>query len=396
MTKIQNIVKNTENTLIPFYTRFDRVFVKGKGHYLYDIQEKEYIDFSSGISVVNMGHANKVVKKAVKKQLSKIWHISNLFHIPLQSDLSILLSEHSFVGKSFFCNSGTEANETAIKMARFIGNQKKDKKNKILALKGSFHGRTIAAISATGQEKYRKGFEPLLPGVDFVNYNDLRDLQDKFDDTVCGLFLEAIQGEGGVRPLSAEFVEQAQNLCRKHDALLIFDEVQTGIGRTGTYFGYQHFEVQPDIITLAKALGNGLPVGAVHTTPAVCAQIPTGLHASTFGGNYLAMSAGIAVLKLLDKKLLDHINALSKYIKNLLTELQEKFPKRISDVRIIGLMIGIDLIGIEVGKVILRLMNMGYITLRAGENTLRLLPPFTIGKTEIDMFVYALEQIISV
>lgn len=395
MKKIDEISKASKNTLIPFYNRFDRVFVKGKGHYLYDIDEKEYIDLSSGISVVNMGHTNKAVKKAVKKQLSKIWHISNLFHIPAQSDLSILISEHSFEGRSFFCNSGTEANEAAIKIARYIGNQKKQGKNKILSLQGSFHGRTLGAISATGQEKYRKGFEPLLLGIDFVAYNDLKDLESKFDDNVCAIFLEAVQGEGGVRPLSDEFVGLADSLCKKHNALLIFDEVQTGIGRTGTYFGYQHFGVQPDIITMAKALGNGFPIGAVHTTPQVAQSLPAGLHASTFGGNYLAMAAGIAVMKLLDEKLLNHINAISAYLQKLLSDLQQKLPHKITDVRIVGLMIGIDLEGVEVGKVILRLLNMGYVTLRAGKNTLRLLPPFTIGKTEIDMFVYALGQILT-
>ncbi len=386
---------NTDDLyLIPFYKRFPVHFVEGKGHLLVDERGKEYIDFSAGISVVNFGHQNPEVKAAMKNQLDKITHISNLFEIPEQNELGRFISEKSFNGKSFFCNSGAEANDGVIKIVRFIGNGKKSGKNKIIALEGSFHGRTIATVSMTGQEKYRKGFEPLLENITFVKFNDMSSLEAAFDESVCAIFLEAVQGEGGVRPLSRAFVAKAKNLAKRFDALLVFDEVQAGMGRTGKYFAYQWFDISPDIITLAKSLGNGMPVGAIHVRPEIADLLPAGLHASTFGGNYLAMAAGLAVMKLLNEDMLKKINLLSAYLQDSLNGLRKDKVHVIGDIRIKGLMAGIDLIGVDVLYVIKELLEKGIVTLRAGENALRLLPPFTINEKEIDILIDALRDIL--
>ena len=380
--------------LIPFYKRFPVHFVEGKGHVLKDENGKKYIDFSAGISVVNFGHQNPAVTSAMKKQLDKITHISNLFEIPAQNELARLIGEKSFDGKSFFCNSGAEANDGAIKIARFIGNSKKAGKNKILALEGSFHGRTIATVSLTGQEKYRKGFEPLLENISFVKFNDMSALERVFDDSVCAIFLESVQGEGGVRPLSRSFVAKAAKLAKKFDALLVFDEVQSGMGRTGKYFGYQWFDVIPDMMTLAKSLGNGMPVGAIHVRPEISDALPAGLHASTFGGNELAMAAGIATIRQLDETMLNKINKLSEYLLKALNDLRRDKHKVIGDIRVKGLMVGVDLLGIDVAYVIRECLDRGFVTLRAGANALRLLPPFTIGEKEIDLLIDTLRDIL--
>jgi predicted acetylornithine/succinylornithine family transaminase len=385
-----------KETLIPFYSRFPIAIVKGKKHWVWDNEGKRYLDFTSGISVVNFGHANSVVNRAVIRQIKRISHISNLFIIPPQMGLACKISQKAFPGKVFFCNSGAEANEAAIKIARLMGNAKKPGKNKLLALEGSFHGRTIAAISLTGQGKYKKGFEPLLANIDFVEADNISSLKKKFDESVCALFLEAVQGEGGIRMLNKKFVKTAAELCRKNDALLVFDEIQAGMGRTGHYFGYQNFEVSPDIITLAKSLGNGFPIGAVLVKPEIADKMAPGMHASTFGGNFLACEAGIAALSLLNEKLILRINEMASCFKSGLERLKEEFPEKLHEIRVYGLMIGLDLDGkCPVKEVVEGLIERKVLALRAGENTLRLLPPFTISRKEIDVFMTALKEVLN-
>ncbi|MGC8765035.1 MAG: aspartate aminotransferase family protein [Brevinematia bacterium] len=382
--------------LIPFYDRLPLNIVKGKGHFVYDDEDKKYLDFTSGISVVNFGHANKKINSAIKKQLDRISHISNYYYNELQIELAKKISEKSFKAKLFFCNSGTEANEAAIKVSRLIGNATKNGKNKIISLNNSFHGRTLGAISLTGQEKYRKGFEPIVGNIDFVEPGNIEELESKFDENTCAIFIEAIQGEGGVKKQDERFVLKARELATKYNAMLIFDEVQTGIGRAGKYFGYQLFDVVPDAITLAKSLANGIPIGAFAIRSELADKMKPGLHASTFGGNYIACTAGIKVMELLDENLVERINHLSLLFKSGLEKVREKYPDRIKDLRIYGLMIGIDIDEkIEVKDIIKKLVEKGILTLRAGVNTLRLLPPFTIGENEIEFFCDTLLKVLA-
>ncbi len=373
--------------LIPFYNRTPIAIVRGHDHWVFDSSGSKYLDFTSGIGVVGFGHSNRKINSALKKQLDRISHISNLFVIPGQAELAEKISEAAFPGKVFFCNSGAEANEAALKIARIWGNRKNTVKNRVLSLSGSFHGRTVAAITLTGQEKYRHGFEPLLSGIECVGFNDTAELEKKMGGDVCAVFLEAVQGEGGINALSGEFVKKIKELSRKFESLIIFDEVQAGIGRTGKKFGYQNFDIEPDLITMAKALGNGFPIGAVLATKEVSDGMETGMHASTFGGNYLACAAGIAVMNELNNGLLDKINALSEYFLLNLESLKNKYPGLIRENRLFGLMIGIELDpGYPVRDAVKGLLDEGILALRAGENVLRLLPPFTIDKKEIDLF----------
>jgi predicted acetylornithine/succinylornithine family transaminase len=391
---MEHIIESAENQLIAFGKRFELVFVDGKDHTLTDINGKKYMDFTSGIAVVNLGHCNKRVNDAVKKQIDKISHISNLFYIPGQAELAKKICEKSFDGKMFFCNSGAEANETALKIVRLAGNKMSPSKNKVLAVEGSFHGRTVGTITLTGQEKYKKGFEPLLPNIEIVDYNSVESLERAFDDNVCAIFIEVVQCEGGVRALSDSFIAKINELAVKHNALIVIDEVQTGIGRTGKAFGYLNFDIKPDIITMAKALGNGFPIGAILVKPEIAGKIPLGFHNSTFGGNYLATAAGCAVLDQITPQLLDKVNSLAAYLKKSLESLKERKGDKIGDIRVYGLMIGVDLNGVDVGSVILSLIEKGIVTLRAGNNTLRLAPPFTITEKEVDILINALDKIL--
>lgn len=393
---MRDYLKESAETLVPFYQKTPIAVRKGCRHWVWDVRWKRYLDFTAGIAVVNFGHANRKINRAVSRQMSRITHISNLFVVPRQAEFARLIMERAFPGKVFFCNSGAEANETALKIARIAGNRAQADKNVILALQGSFHGRTIATISLTGQDKYRKGFEPLLQKIEFVEPNNVKMLRKKMTSQVCAIFLEAVQGEGGIVRLSDEFVAEAANGAKKKGALLVFDEIQAGMGRTGRYFGYQNFKVQPDIITLAKALGNGFPVGAVLVRKSIADRMPAGIHASTFGGNYAACAAGIASLKQLDKKMLLHIRDMSAYFRKKLEDMKAIFPAVIEENRIYGLMIGIQIKSrYEVRDLIGRLVQKRILALRAGENVLRLMPPFTVDKSAIDLFCRKLYEVLS-
>ncbi|MGA2142897.1 MAG: acetylornithine/succinylornithine family transaminase [Brevinematales bacterium] len=384
---MKDLIRNSAEFLIPFYSRTPIAIVSGHDHWVYDERGDKYLDLTSGIGVTGFGHSNRRINDAIKRQLDKISHISNLFIIPGQAELAEKICNAAFPGKLFFCNSGAEANEAALKMARIRGIKRNPGKSRVLSLSGSFHGRTIATISMTGQEKYRRGFEPLLPGVDFIGFNDESELEKKMGDDVCAVFLEAVQGEGGINPLSSAFIKKVRDLSKKFDFLIIFDEVQTGLGRTGRNFGYQNFDIVPDMITMAKALGNGFPIGAVLAVKDVAAFMEAGMHASTFGGNFLACAAGCAVMDELNSGMLSMINSLSEYFLKKLEELKGKYKDLIKENRIFGLMIGIELNpAYPVKDAVKGLLDSGILALRAGENVLRLLPPFTITRKEIDYF----------
>lgn len=393
----ESVIEASKDNLIAFYNRIPVVPVRGKGHWVLDMDGRRYLDLAAGIAVVSMGHANPRVNRAVARQMSKISHVSNLYYVAPQAELAAKLAAKAFNGRCFFCNSGAEANEAALKIARIRGNALRKGKNRVIALVNSFHGRTVATISMTGQDKYRQGFEPLLPEVEFVNLNDSAALEAKWNEDVCAFFSEPYQAEGGIYGLSPEFVEKIKELAKKFDSLVIFDEVQTGIGRTGLYFGYQNYDLVPDIISMAKALGNGFPIGAVLVRREVADQMPAGMHASTFGGNFAACAAGIAVLDQLNDSMLKHIRDVSAYLAAELEVLAgSRDDEAIRDIRVYGLLVGIDLgPAFPVGEVIAALQKRGVLALRAGANVLRLVPPFTIGRNEVDRFIRELASSLS-
>ncbi len=385
---LEEIISLDKQYILPFYSRFNIGFYKGKGVYLWGYDRKKYLDFSSAIGVMNFGYSNPEILSVISKKSKKIMTTSNLFYSEERVLLAKKLTEISFDGGVFFSNSGAEANEAAIKIARLFGKKFSKSKYRILSLKESFHGRTLATITATGQEKYQKGFEPLPEGFEYVNYNDVKDLEMKTDENVCAVFLEAIQGEGGVRPISKEFVEKVKELSKKYNFLVVFDEVQTGLGRTGKYFGYQNFDIEPDIITLSKSLGGGLPAGATVLARKHLDICKPGLHASTMGGNQLVSAVSLKVLEILTRKgLLDYVVKLGNYLMSNLEEIKKE-KEVILEVRGKGLMIGIEFDKkINVMDIIIKLLEKGIVTLRAGENTLRLLPPLIIQKKHVDFFI---------
>ncbi|MCX8028840.1 MAG: aspartate aminotransferase family protein [Brevinematales bacterium] len=390
------IVSLDKQYILPFYNRFNIGFKKGYGSYLWSYDNKKYLDFTSGIGVLNFGHTKKEIVETIIKQSKKLMSTSNLYYSEERVRLAKSLVEISFDGGVFFSNSGAEANETAIKISRFYGKKISKSKYIILSLTGSFHGRTLGAITATGQRKYQKNLEPLPSGFEYVEYNDVKDLERKFNEDVCAIMLEAIQGEGGVRPLSNEFVEKVKELSQKYNALIIFDEVQTGIGRTGKYFGYQNYDIEPDMITLSKALGGGIPIGATILKRKYFEVCEAGMHASTMGGNQLATSVAYTVVKLLKET--DILKCVEKISFALFKELNE-FKQRyefIKDVRGKGFMVGIEFDDrVKVMDVIGSLMNEGVLTLKSGENTLRLLPPLIVKDKEIETFLKAFKKVIS-
>jgi len=391
---LDEIINFDKNYILPFYSRFNLGFYKGKGAYLYGYDGRKYLDLTSGIGVLSFGHSHPVIVKEIKKQASKLITTSNLFYSEERVNLAKKLISITFDGGVFFSNSGAEANEAAIKIARLFGKTISEKKYKILSLTGSFHGRTLATITATGQKKYQKNLEPLPEGFDYVEYNNVEDLESKADENVCAIFLEGIQGEGGIRPLSNEFISKVKELKKKYNFLIIFDEVQTGIGRTGKYFSYMHFDIEPDVVTLAKAIGGGLPVGATILKREYINICEAGMHASTLGGNQLASAVALKVLDLLSENTLEHINKIGNLIIGELEDLKRKYHF-IKEVRGKGLMIGIDFDrNVNVMDVIKKLMDKRILTLRAGENVLRLLPPFVITQREVDIFIKALNEVI--
>jgi acetylornithine/N-succinyldiaminopimelate aminotransferase len=380
--------------LLPTYERQPILFVRGRGVYLWDSQGKRYLDFLSGIGVNALGYGHPAVQAAIKRQAGRLIHVSNLFFHEYQAELARRLTEISGLDRAFFCNSGTEAWEGALKLARAFAqmNNRNGSKAKwrILAMENSFHGRTFGALATTGQPKYRAPFVPLLPGVTFVKFNDVDDLQRKFDSSVCAVCIETIQGEGGIRPVNAEFLELASRLTKQSGALLVLDEIQCGLGRTGRHFAYQHYGVLPDVVTVAKPLACGLPLGAIVTTQRVASCMHPGMHGTTFGGGPLACAVAIEFLRA-EKKLLKHVRTLGEYFHAALETLDKKH-KSIHDVRGAGLMQAVELDSPELAKAVAKqLLQEGIIINRTHETVLRFLPPYVIQKKHVDQLVKALD-----
>jgi len=389
---------NTQETIDLFdkyvignYIRLPRVIVKGQGCYLFDADGKKILDMFPGWAVSGIGHCHPKVVEAVRAQAGELLHIDNTFYSEPQGKLAKLLSERAFGGKCFFCNSGAEANEAALKLARLHTSQQK---YKFITAEGSFHGRTFATLTATAQPKHHEGFLPLLPGFVYVPFNDISALASAFTDEVAAVMVEPIQGEGGINVASAEYLEAIRRLCDENGALMILDEVQTGIGRTGKWFGYQHFEVVPDILTMAKALGGGVAIGAMMATEEVAACLVPGKHASTFGGNALACAAAIAVIEAIEQgNLLQNAAKLGEYTKDKLTQLKQKHTI-IDHIRGIGLMIGIQLTGPCAGIVDKCLENG--LRINCTNNTvLRFMPPMIATTSHIDQAVEILDGVLT-
>ena len=385
----QEIMEMDAEYVMHTYGRHKIALVKGKGSTVWDAEGESYIDCVAGIAVNNVGHANPKVADAICKQAKKLIHTSNLYYTEEQVTLAKLLSEVSPHQKSFFCNSGAEANEGAIKLAR-----KHTGKGGIITMNNSFHGRTITTITATGQPKYQKGFEPLTPGFKYVPYCDVQAVSDAIDPNTAAVLVEPIQGEGGVIVPPDGYLQELKKVCTDNDVLLIFDEVQTGFGRTGEMFASQTFGVTPDITTLAKAIAGGFPMGAVMANNDVAATFEPGDHAATFGGNPLACAAAKASINfILDENLLDKSKEIGAYFMTKLNQIKEE-NSLVKEVRGKGLMIGTELT-IECGKIIDELFATGIIVNCAAGNVLRFVPPLTISKEEINTVVMALNEVLS-
>ncbi|MBU8908342.1 acetylornithine transaminase [Desertibacillus haloalkaliphilus] len=366
------------SSLFPTYARWEIAVEEANGSTIIDKNGKEYLDFISGIAVCNLGHCHPKVTTAVQEQLKKVWHVSNLFEIEGQERVAALLTEHSSGDYVFFCNSGAEANEAAIKLAR-----KYTGKHKIISFQQSFHGRTFGSMAATGQEKIHQGFGPMLAGFEYLPYNDLATFEETIHEDVAAVMVEVIQGEGGVNPGQVDFIQGISSLCKQKGILLIVDEVQTGIGRTGETFAYKHYGIDPDMITVAKGLGNGFPVGALIGKEFLKESFGPGSHGSTFGGNPLAMAAAEATLtEVFSDECLQQVKELGDY---LLTKLKEELSDclEVEDVRGKGLMVGIACKE-DVGVKVKRLREKGLLVLVAGPKVIRLLPAFTVKKEQID------------
>jgi acetylornithine/N-succinyldiaminopimelate aminotransferase len=382
----------SKNSLMNTYERFDVIFEKGIGSRLYDVNGKEYIDFVSGVAVNCLGHSHPAIINAITEQSKKVIHISNYYWNTKHIELANKLIENCDHSKVFFCNSGTEAVEGALKAARKYGKLKgKEDKNIILYMTNSFHGRSMGALSVTGQSKYQKNFMPLIGGVKEVEFNNIEDLKRNFNENVCGVIIEPIQGEGGIIEASSEFLKEVREQCDKYDALLIFDEIQCGMGRLGSLFAYKKFGVIPDIITIAKALGGGFPIGAFIVNEKAEGTLVPGDHGSTFGGNPLACSVGCAILnELVDGGVIESVDEKSKYLKEKLLTLQNKYGV-IKEIRGTGLLIGIK---VDDPKSFMKTcFSKGLLVITAGKDIIRLLPPLNVEKEDMDAALNILEGI---
>ena len=392
---LSSVMRSESRLLLPTYERNPVLFTHGHGVHLWDSEGKQYLDFLSGIGVNALGYAHPAIQAALAKQSEKLIHVSNLFFHEYQAELAKQLTKMSGLERAFFCNSGTEAWEGALKLARAYAHAQNHNGHKakwrMLALENSFHGRTFGSLATTGQPKYRVPFAPLMPGVSFVAFNDLDDLKRQFDASVCAICLETIQGEGGVQPVSAEFLALARELTGKHGALLILDEIQCGLGRTGRYFAYQHYGVQPDIVTVAKPLAAGLPLGAILTSNRVASCMHPGLHGTTFGGGPLSCAVAVEFLKQMEK-LLGRIRKAGDYFRAQLEWLAARHQS-IREVRGIGLMLAVELNSTDLAKAVAReMLQQGIIINRTHETVLRFLPPYIIEKKHIDQLIAALDS----
>jgi acetylornithine/N-succinyldiaminopimelate aminotransferase len=391
---IDQIVDRANAVLMNTYGRTPVAFEKGQGCRVWDQDGRVYLDFLAGIAVTALGHSHPRVVERLKGQAEKIFHTSNLYYIEPQIALAEQLVTHSFADKVFFCNSGTEANEGAIKLARrYSLDRYGADRTTILSMLNSFHGRTLGSLSATGQEKFQKGFGPLVPGISFVPFDDLAALDGNWTDTVCAVMVEPIQGEGGVRVPDPNYLKEVKKRCRERQALLILDEVQTGLGRTGTLFAHEQFDVQPDIMTLAKALGNGLPIGALLAVDEVAQAFQPGTHAATFGGNPLVTAVAQTVLAIiLEEGFLPEVRRVGAYFRDGLLRLQEKFPQVIVEIRGRGLLLGIVLN--QPGKPFVEAcLQKGFLINCTQDSILRFTPPLIITEEAVDALINTLENL---
>ncbi len=396
-----NSIKNTDDYVFQTYLRQGKAFVKGIGASLWDEDGNEFIDFLAGIAVVSLGHSHPKITEAISKQAATLIHVSNLFYTQPQAELAQKLCELSFADRVFFANSGAEANEAAIKLARRYF-QKNDTKNqtglknrfKIITMKQSFHGRTMATLTATGQDKIKEGFYPLLDGFSYVAFNDIEALKNEIDDSVCAVMLEPVQGEGGIIPADQTYLKAVRQLCDEAGCLLIFDEIQCGMGRCGTMFAHEIYGVTPDIMTLAKALGNGLPIGAMLATQNAADGFDYGSHATTFGGTPLATAAALEVVKIIcDPGFLETVQHRSQYFKAGLQKLVDKYSRAV-EVRGHGLLLGLE-VDKDAAFFVKELMEKGFIINGIQDKVLRFAPPLIIVESQIDALLSALESLLS-
>ena len=385
------IIEMFDKYVIANYGRLPRAIVKGEGNYLWDSEGNKILDMFPGWAVSGIGHCHPKVVDAIQKQAGELLHIDNTFYIEKQGVLAELLSKRAFGGKCFFCNSGAEANEAAMKLAR---RHTAKEKYKYITTEGSFHGRTFATVTATAQPKYHEGFLPMLAGFEYVPFNDVEALEKVFSDDVAAVMVEPIQGEGGINIASAEYMRAIRQLCDEHGALMILDEVQTGMGRTGKWFGFQHYDVEPDIITMAKALGGGVAIGAMMARSEVAASLVPGTHASTFGGNPLACAAGIAVVEAIEEEgLIDNAIKMGEYAREKIEVLKEKYSV-IDHVRGKGLMIGVQLTSDGSG-IVSKCLEKGLRINCTQGTVLRFMPSMTVSKEELDAAVSILDDVLS-
>lgn len=390
--KTQETIDLFKKYVIANYGRLPRVMVKGEGCYMWDADGKKVLDMFPGWAVSGIGHCHPKVVEAIRKQAGELIHVDNTFYSVPQGRLAQMLSERGFGGKCFFCNSGAEANEGALKLARLYTS--KAKKYKFITCEGSFHGRTFAAVTATAQPKYHEGFLPLLPGFIYIPFNDVSALQAAFTDEVAAVLVEPIQGEGGINVATPEFLRAIRRLCDEKGAVMILDEVQTGMGRTGKWFGYQHFDVEPDILTMAKALGGGVAIGGMMAREEIAACLVPGKHASTFGGNCLACAAGIATVEAIEEEnLLQRAVEMGQYAQDRLRALKDKYPV-IDHIRGIGLMIGIQLTR-PGAQIVAKCLEKGLRINCTHDTVIRFMPAMIVTKEQIDEAVGIFESVLA-
>ncbi|MFQ5881121.1 MAG: acetylornithine transaminase [Candidatus Methylomirabilales bacterium] len=392
MTETERLIAQAGRYLANTYARFPVVLVRGEGCRVWDVEGREYLDFVAGIAVCALGHCHPAIVQAVKTQAARLLHVSNLYHIEPQIRLAELLCQHSFADRIFFCNSGAEANEAAIKLARkYAKEHDSHDRIEILTMEGGFHGRTLATVTATAQEKYQKGFEPLLPGFRYVPFDDLAAVERAVDARTAAILVEPIQGEGGIQIPSEGYLQGLRKLCDETGILLVFDEVQTGIGRTGRLFAYEHWGVQPDVMTLAKALGGGLPIGAMLAKEEVAASLTPGTHAATFGGNPFVTAAAFATLMTILEEDLSHRAV--QMGERLLDDLRavQAAHRSVKAIRGKGLLIGMEL-DQETRPVLTRCLEDGLLLSSAGEKVIRFAPPLIVSEEEVKRAVAILDK----
>lgn len=393
---MENIVITQAKThLMHTYGTFPLVFDHGKGCYLYDEQGRPYLDFVAGIAVNALGYAHPTLVEKLHEQMNKLIHISNLYYNKPAVELAGKLTKAAGMDRAFFCNSGAEAVEAALKLSRvYCKKNKSATAHKIISMKNSFHGRTFGAISATGQIKYQKDLDPMLPEVTFAEFNNLEDVASKITPETAAIIVEPIQGEGGIHPATVEFLRGLRALCDQEHVVLIFDEVQSGIGRTGDLFAYQGYGVEPDIVACAKGLGAGVPMGAILAKEAIASAFSPGSHASTFGGNALSATAALVVLEeLLENGLMENVKTQGQRLKEILEGLQARYPF-IKAVKGKGLMMGIQLEGVEPSKVVANAMDQGLLILGAGSDVVRFVPPLVVQEADMEAFEAIMDTVL--